>query len=90
MFNNDSANNDNEENTYIGREFSESKLAADYRNNGYAPHYNKIDAEAIEQINCEKCGYAMQYIGLKKDKEGFLRSYVAIGYCNNCGNDYEF
>ena len=73
----------------------ESQLADQYRDEGYQPHYNKIDAEASAESSCEKCGHVMRYIGLKKEgREEFsgqsYSSYIAISHCDNCGNEYEF
>lgn len=92
---NSNSSSRNDGNTHVGSSFSESELAADYRNEGYVSHYNRIDAEVTAEDNCEKCGHIMRYIGLKKeDREEFSGqsqvSYIAISHCDNCGNEYEF
>ena len=51
---------------------------------GYRPHHNAIDEEAIQEIECEKCGRALKYRGYIKGS-----SYRALGYCV-CGYSDEF
>jgi hypothetical protein len=66
-----------------------SLLADYYRESGYVPHYNRIDAEVAVEDSCEKCGGNMRYIGLMHEL-GVATSYVAISHCDRCGHEYEF
>ncbi|MDD4972507.1 MAG: hypothetical protein PHT07_24005 [Paludibacter sp.] len=61
-----------------------AELADNYRANGYSDYYNRIDCENIAESKC-KCGGQPIYIGLKKD-----RSHVAISFCPECGEEFEF
>lgn len=82
-----------EEKTFHGNK--PSILQEELADEGYVPHYNRIDAETSAEGNCDKCGYTMRYIGMKKEGteessgQSFV-SYVAISHCDNCGHEYEF
>jgi hypothetical protein len=59
-------------------------LAASLHAQGYEPHTNPIDRDAIMDTRCKLCAGACYYIGLKKGS-----SYKAISRCVKCGNEIE-
>jgi len=71
----------------------ESKIAKEYKEDGYDYYYSIIDADTAENIKCQKCNSKMEYIGLRKelaDSSIPSFSYIAICHCKNCGYEFEF
>lgn len=63
---------------------AEIGLAASLHAQGYEPHFQAIECEAVAGTRCKLCAGACYYIGLKKGN-----SYMAISRCVKCGNEIE-
>jgi hypothetical protein len=63
---------------------AEIGLAASLHTQGYEPHFQAIECEAVIGTRCKLCAGACYYIGLKKGS-----SYKAISRCVKCGNEIE-
>jgi len=67
-----------------------SLLEQQYKDSGYEPHYDQIDAAVATESACDECGkHELRYIGLQMNN-GERMVYRAISHCNNCGYEYEF
>ena len=64
-----------------------SKLAEQFKSEGYTPHFNTLDSTTVAEEKCIKCICQPVYIGLYHIEKGIYR---AISFCPECGNEYEF
>ena len=75
-----------QEREYKASQQTENKIgmAASLHAQGYEPHFQAIECEAVMGTRCKLCAGACYYIGLKKGS-----SYKAISRCVKCGNEIE-
>ena len=75
-----------QEREYKALQQTENKMgmAASLHAQGYEPHFQAIECEAVMDTRCKLCAGACYYMGFKKGT-----SYIAISRCVRCGNEIE-